>query len=86
MLAREMLQRLRKLQTTEPDTWREPDALDEAEALAEMPDDEFSKQLRADIDHFQAGRAAAPPVERAPWDKPVRPKPRRKRYKRGFAR
>ena len=69
----------------EPATATELDALDEADALVAMPDADFVRMLRSEIDAFVAERAATPPVERGPWDKPVRVQPRRKQYKRGFA-
>jgi hypothetical protein len=44
----------------------ELDPVDEANKLAAMPDAAFAHLLRSEIDSFQAERAIASPVERAP--------------------
>jgi len=65
----------------------EPDAWDEADELAAMPDADFLRQLRAEVEGVRAGivPAGRESEHPAPKDRPWSPKrKRRDRYGRAF--
>lgn len=86
MPARDML-RPWQPPVAEPDIAHEPDAHDEADKLAAMPDADFLRQLRADLEGVREGLvpSMADAMRPALKDRPWSPKhKRRDRYGRAF--
>jgi len=86
MPARDMLRHWQP-PVVEPDIAHEPDAHDEADKLAAMPDADFLRQLRADLEGVREGLvpSMADAMRPALKDRPWSPKhKRRDRYGRAF--